>query len=173
MPRPTLLGRGTAGLGWRRAHHGRPSPKLGRSPPFLQQLTARTHGAGGRQAPAARNPWTPPVLGRRGPALSHARPADCNALWGRGTANPAGRIARIEARRRFLRAGRALHWPPLPRHFTACPGTAPAEGLGEHHLRGRARRGDHAKCRLLGRLGACGRRAWRQGDLRRASGRTL
>src|SRR3990172_875806 len=107
------------------------------------------------------------------PRCSGARlnPQAAPALRRRGPADHPGQPARLPARGNPLRARRAVHRPPRPRH--RAPGRAlPGAGLRRQHRRGRRARPDlHGRCRLPGgarpRLGRARRRGRVRGKPRR------
>ena len=92
--------------------------------------------------------------GPRRAGLPHAGPARRHPERRRVAAGAAGGRAGLRPGRRLLRARRAFHRAAPPRQRTADRRPRPTAIPRQHRPGGRARRDDHAPCRLAGGPGA-------------------
>ena len=135
---------------------------------FRRAQPARSPGRSHRP-PARRDPHAPGLPLRRGPGLSHARPAVAHAFGRRGPAHQPHHRARHLAREYAVRARRAVDRPASARHGTRHRRDEAAARRRQHAGGGRARPADHVRRRPHPRHGArTGRARRRDRVLRRA-----
>ena len=104
--------------------------------------------AADRGAHRRRDPQPAGVSGGGGARLPEPGALGGDAVRRRGAAHPAGDADRIEAARRAVRAGRAVHRTASARQRAAARHADAAARPGQHGAGGGARRGDHRARRL-------------------------